>query len=71
MLTGHSPVGTPERRRFLAANMGLILEISRSRFKGAMSPFVYFEKIGKIFQNRHFQSVSIFAILSYPCSFLL
>ena len=38
-----------------------------SRFiKGAKSLFVYFEKINKTFQNRHFQSVSI-----NVCSFLL
>ena len=41
------------------------------QFKGAMSPFVFFEKIGLTFQNRHYQSVSIFAILSHPSSFSL
>ena len=43
----------------------------QKNIKGATSLFVYFERIGKTFQNRHFQSVSIYAILSYPCSFLL
>ena len=36
-----------------------------------MSTLVSFEKIGYNFQNRHFQSVLIFAILSHPFSFLL
>ena len=30
----------------------------------------YFEKIGLAFQNRHFQSIPIFSILSHPRSFL-
>ena len=29
---------------------------------------MYFEKIGLTFQNRHFQSVSIYSVLSRPCS---
>ena len=34
-------------------------------FKGATSSFLYFEKITWTFQHRHFQSVSIFSILSH------
>ena len=28
------------------------------------------KKVAKLFQNRHFQSISIFYILSHPCSIL-
>ena len=42
-----------------------------NNIKGAMSSFVYFEKIGYFFfHNCHCQFISIFSILCYPCSFM-